>query len=422
MEPPKNISFVVALLTLLASMVTNRAAAAPMGIEQVVEMAMQLSPQVRAARARWESAQHSILQNYAPEDPFVAFSSLDSPTNGFTSASERSFEASAAFQFPGKAILQADIAKRSAEMARLNYEAVVRDIRSNAATAFYQLSLDEALAGRVQTTISDLKEVAGATNQNQPKADAEAVAAQITEEQQNIRRLDRARADDGIRLNTLLRRSADEPIEIDATLAVEPIQERAEDLTDRAWRKRQEILQLALTCENAETALQLAKLQYAPDYSIGYAFNHYVLAAAAPAPNLTQTHNVWIGFNLPLFFWMKQKEDVVRAGYDLEAAREDLDGLRINTAAGVALLYRHAQFDYEEALMYRDTIVPSREEVFHNALAAYRKNGEYLAELVQVRVQLREAHSSFLQAASRLMQDRIALEQEIGGPLRENAH
>ncbi len=147
-----------------------------------------------------------------------------------------------------------------------------------------------------------------------------------------------------------------------------------------------------------------------------------MLDSAAPAPNLTQTHNVWIGFNLPLFFWMNQQEDVVRAGYDLAAAREDLDGVRINTAANVAVLYRHAQFDYEEALMYRDTIVPSREEVFHNALAAYRKNGEYLAELVQVRVQSREARPSFLQAASRLMQDRIALEQEIGAPLRDNTH
>jgi cobalt-zinc-cadmium efflux system outer membrane protein len=422
MQAPKNTSFMIAILTLIASMVAIRAAAAPMGVDQIVDMAVELSPQVRAARARWESAKHSILQNYAPEDPFVGFSSLDSPTNGFTSASERTFEASASFQFPGKAFLQADIAKRSAEIARLSYEAMVRDIRTNAATAFYQLSLDEALKERVLKTISDLKEVAAATNQNQPKADAEAVAAQIAEEQQNLRRLDRARADDGIRLNTLLRRGPDDAIETDPRLEVEPIEERVEDLTDRAWHKRQEILQLALTSENAETGLKLAKLQYAPDYSIGYAFNHYVLDAAAPAPNLTQTHNLWIGFNLPLFFWIKQKEDVVRAGYELEAARDDLDGLRINTAAQVALLYRHARFDYEEALLYRNTIVPSREEVFHSALSAYRKNGEYLAELVQVRVQLREARSAFLQAASGLMQDRIALEQEIGEPLRANTH
>ena len=144
------------------------------------------------------------------------------------------------FKLPGKALLRSfDIAKRSAEIARLSYEAMVRDIRTNAATAFYQLSLDEALKERVLKTISDLKEVAAATNQNQPKADAEAVAAQITEEQQNLRRLDRARADDGIRLNTLLRRGPDDAIETDARLELEPIEERVEDLTDRAWHKRQ---------------------------------------------------------------------------------------------------------------------------------------------------------------------------------------
>ena len=115
---------------------------------------------------------------------------------------------------------------------------------------------------------------------------------------------------------------------------------------------------------------------------------------------------------------MKQKEDVVRADYDLQAAREDLQGLRINTAAQVTLLYRHAQFDFQEALRYRDTIVPAREEVFKSALAAYRKHGAYLAELVHGRVQLREARSAYLQAAARLMQDRISLEQEIGEPLK----
>ena len=421
MAPPGNIR-VAAIMMLMGSLSANVVAAAPLSLDQIVDMAVQVSPQVHAARARWESAKHSIMQKYAPEDPVLSFSSLDSPTNGFSDASSRTYEVDQALQFPGKALLQGERAKRSAQIARLSYEAVMRDVRTNAATEFYQLSLDEALRYRVVNTINDLKEVAGATKANQPKADAEAVAAEITEEEQNIRRFDQALADDKIRLNTLLRRPADEPIEIDSTLEVEPIGERVDDLVDRAWHRRQEILQFALSSENAATALTLAKLEYAPDYYVGYSFNHYLLDSAAPGPNLTQTHNIWVGFNLPVFFWMKQKEDVIRADYDLQAAREDLEGVRIDTAAQVTLLYRHAQFDYQEAVRYRDSIVPTREELFKSALAAYRKNGDYLAALVHVRAQLREARSSFLEAAARLIQDRVELEQEIGEPLRPPAH
>ncbi len=158
MAPPGNIR-VAAVLMLIISMVANRAVAAPLGLDQIVDMAVEVSPQVHASRARWESAKHSILQRYAPDDPLLSFSSLDSPTNGFSNASSRTYEVDQALQFPGKALLQGERAKRSAEIARLSYEAVMRDVRTNAATEFYQLSLDEALKYRVVTTISDLREV-----------------------------------------------------------------------------------------------------------------------------------------------------------------------------------------------------------------------------------------------------------------------
>lgn len=35
-------------------------------VEQLVEVAIELNPQVRAAKQQWYAAQHQILQNYAP--------------------------------------------------------------------------------------------------------------------------------------------------------------------------------------------------------------------------------------------------------------------------------------------------------------------------------------------------------------------
>lgn len=394
------------------------AAAVPLSVDQVVALALKVSPQVRAARARWESATHSVTQNYAPADPVVGFSSLDSPTNGFSAASDHAFQVSESFQFPGKALLQGGNAKRTAEIARLSYEAAVRDVRTRAAAQCYQLSLDGALNSRIVQTISDLRQMAEATDPSRRKADSEAVSVVISEEQQNQRRLDLARADDEITLNALLHRRPEEPVEINAPLELEPVRERLDDLIDRAWSKRQEILQLALASQNAESALELARLQYAPDYSVGYFFNHYLLPSDAPGPGLTQTHNVSISINLPLFFWMKQRKNVTRAGYDLEAAHADLDALRIDTAARIAVLHRHAQFDYQEAIRYHDVIVLKRQEVFEDSLAAYHKHGEDFAELVQAREGLHEARSLYLQATGRLLEDRIALEQELGEPLQ----
>ena len=122
-------------------------------------MAVRASPQVRVARARWEAAAHSVKQNYAPADPMVGFASIDSPTDGFTATSEQGFQISEALQFPGKAILQAGNAQRTAEIAQLSYEAVIRDVRTAAATLCYQLELDKTLLKRVMVTITDLERI-----------------------------------------------------------------------------------------------------------------------------------------------------------------------------------------------------------------------------------------------------------------------
>src|SRR5262249_9170916 len=150
------------------------------------------------------------------------------------------------FQFPGKAFLHADSAQRTAEIARLTYDAAVRDAGANAAIACYQLALDRALDSRIIQTINDLQQIAGATRGDHRKANSKAVAAQIAEEQQNQRRLELARGDDEIQLNTILHRGFDEPVELDIAVELKPVQERVDALIERAWSRRQEVLQLAL--------------------------------------------------------------------------------------------------------------------------------------------------------------------------------
>ena len=350
--------FLAVALSISAILAAAVASAAPLSEEQVVAAVLEVNPRARAARARWQSATHTVMQTLAPADPILGFSSIDSPTNGFTDASAHTLAVNQSFQFPGKAILQHRNAQRAAEIARLSYEAVVRDLRTTTKTVYYQMMLDTALARYVAKTIADLETIAAATDTRHTVAQSAGVTAELGDERQKQRRAELARADDETQLNALLNRRPDEPIEIDTTLPLKPVPGRVDDLIERAWTMRQEILELALQAENAETALKLARLEYAPDYTLGYYFDHYILPSDAPAPNLTQDHSVWFTFNLPLYFWMKQSEDVKRAGYDLEAAREDLNSIKVRTAAKVTILWRHAQFDYQDALVYRDTVLP----------------------------------------------------------------
>jgi outer membrane protein TolC len=251
-------------------------------------------------------------------------------------------QGSASFQFPGKGYLQGNTAKRTAEIARLTYDAAVRDVRARTEVQYYQLAIDGALINNVTRTIKDLERFTSRIGPADTEYSA-AISADLADATQRRRRFEIAHADDETRLNELLNRRPDEPLNIEVVLDLEPIAGRVDQLIARAWSRRQEILQAAQHEQNAETALTLAKLEYTPDYTIGYSFNHCLLDSDAPASGLTQTHSIWISFNLPLFFWMKQNEDVKRARFDLEAAREDLSSIRNQSACEVTILFRHAE-------------------------------------------------------------------------------
>jgi len=165
--------------------------------------------------------------------------------------------------------------------------------------------------------------------------------------------------------------------------------------------------------------LELAKLEYAPDYTIGYTFDNYLLASGAPSPNRLQDHGLSINFNIPLFFWLKQEEDVKRANFDLEAARDDANSIRSQTAAGVTNLYRTAQLAYQTATLYRDSLIPLARQDFQVAVVAYESGKIDFIALASTLRRSYDSHVAYLQAANQFLASRVALEHAIGEPLTQ---
>ncbi len=395
-----------------------------LGAEQLVQIAVEVNPQVRAARARWMSAEHSIKQTYVPNDPVFTYANIDSPTSGFDHAAAHSIVVSDSFQFPGKALLQADNAKRAANIARLQYDATVRDIRAAVETRYYQVLLDSALLAVNAENVANLEQVlkvtqvAYAANQV-TQTDFISAEFDLAAARQNQQQLRVNEDNDRTMLNQLLNRSPDEPLALDETLSFKRLSVPLDALVTRAAAVRQEILQAALAERSRATALKLARLEYAPDYTVSYTFDNYLIPSAGPTLNALQDHGWAFGFNMPIFFWVKQKEDVRRAESDLEAARDDLGSIRSQTAAAVTTLYRSAQLAYATAVLYRDTLGPLARQDFQVALVAYSSGKIGFMELAGALRRNYDARVNYLQAANQFVANRVALEQAVGQPLGE---
>jgi outer membrane protein, heavy metal efflux system len=389
---------------------------------QLVELAVEMNPQIHSMRAQWEAAQHQILQNYAPADPIFTFTNVDASHGLLNHAAAHSHSLTENFQFPGKAVLQAEQAKTTANIARFAYEAGIRDLRAAVETGYYQVLLDQALIDVEAQNIENLRQVLKVTEiayEAQQAAQTDFITAEVnlSQAQLQLRQYRVNKANDETGLNQLLYRDPDNPLNLDRTMRLERLALPLQTAVDMAFQARQEILEAALTERNQNTALELARFEYVPDYQVGYSYDQFLQSGAQPLANVTHGNTLSIGFNLPIFFWIHQSEDVKSAQYSLDAARWNLKLIRSQTAALVTQLYRSAQFAYESAQLYQESLIPLANQDFQVGLTAYQSQKIDFLTLSAALQASYATRAAYLQNANQFLAGQVALEQAIGAPL-----
>ncbi len=384
---------------------------------QLVEIAVEVNPQIKAARAQWEAAQHQILQNYAPADPVFTYSNVDSSKD--FNAAVHAHALSENFQFPGEAFLQADESSRTAEIARLTYEAAVRDLRAAVETAYYQVLLDSALIEVNAENIANLKQVVRVTQVQYTggqAAQSDLIGAELALQQAQLqqRQYQTNRLNDRVGLNQLLYRRPASPLNLDQKIELKPLEIRLNKAVDTATHARQEILEAALTEKNSTTAVTLAEMEYLPNYTLGYEFDYILQVGAQPLPHVTQGNTWTIGFNLPIFFWIHQREDVRSAQHSLQAARYSMNSVLSQTEATVTQLYQSAQFAYESAQVYSGELIPLADKDFKVSLVAYQTGKVDFLTLSSALQSDYASRLTYLQNANSFFAGEVALEQAMG--------
>jgi cobalt-zinc-cadmium efflux system outer membrane protein len=404
------------------AMASNARAQSGLNADQLVELAIESSPQIHSMHAQWEAANHQILQNYAPADPIFTFSNVDASHGLLNHAATHSHQLSENFQFPGKAVLQADQARDTAKIARFAYEAAIRDLRAAVKTAYYQILLDDALLEVNGQNIENLHQVlkvceiaysaAQAAQSDFILAEVNLAQAELQQRQYRVNK-----ANDETNLNQLLYRDPDNPIKLERTMHLDRLNLPLATAVDMASRARQEILEAALTENNQNTALELAEFEYVPDYQVAYSYDQFLQSGAQPLANVTHGNTLSIGFNVPIFFWIHQNEDVKAAQFSLDAARSNLKLIRSQTEAAVTQVFRTTQFAYESAQLYKSSLIPLANQDFQVGLTAYQSGKIDFLTLSAALQASYATQAGFLQSANQFFAGRVALEQALGVPL-----
>jgi outer membrane protein TolC len=215
-------------------------------------------------------------------------------------------------------------------------------------------------------------------------------------------------------LNQLLYRRPASPLNLDRKIELKRLEIRLDKAVDTATHARQEILEAALAEKNSTTALKLAEMEYLPNYTLGGEYDLLLEPGTRPNPNVHQGWTFTFGFNLPIFFWIHQREDVFSAQHSLQAARYSMNSVLSQTAATVTQLYQSAQFAYESAQEYSRMLIPLADKNFRVSLIAYQAGK---VDFLTLSSALQNAYASrltYLQNANQYFAGEVALAQAMG--------
>ena len=413
-------SWLLILSIFLASSFGESVAAGPDPSPGVLELAplireaLDRNPEVRAAREQVHAMQERVPQATALDDPEVKIQLWNIPESLDLTKTQRTIYGLAQrFPFPGILSQQEQIAVREADQAAQRVAAKERKLTAAVKVAYSELFYAHKAIEIHHEQITLLKqffEIANAKFRVGKGTQVDVLRAQVELSKlfQRLPLLDQRQQTAEARLNTLLNRDPQAPLDVPRKPATRPMVLTREQLQEYALRLRPELREADLVVAQFESATKLARLQHYPHLRVEL--------------QRWQNYNTDDGFggnftlNLPFAFWTKSKYDagVREAVAHVEAARLRKQALENLTRFQVKDLVAQVAATERVLELYATTVLPQAQHTLNAANAGYRTDRTDFLDLVDAERALITYQLEHLRALVDREQQLASLERVVG--------
>ena len=346
---------------------------APLQIGDLVRQTLERNPEIQAARRIVEAAQARIPQARAWPDPRISFSYGGNALPPLTlmrgdPSSQRQIMAEQEIPYPGKTKLRSLIATQEASAEELNYEATWRRVIAEAKQAYFDLYFvdqglstvrrDRDLLDRFEKVAEVRYSVGKAAQQDVYKAQVE--LSRLNERQTMLEQAQRTLA---AQLNSLRNLPVNTPVGAPAELHPSTPSQTLEDLENAAQANYPVLKRQRTMTEANRYAVDLAKRELHPDFSVGYA---YMQRSALP-----DMKGITFSITLPVYHRIKQDQAIAEAAANLESSRRMVDNELAMLRYRVKQEYLTAQTTDTLLALYSKGIVPQSSLALESSVASY---------------------------------------------------
>ncbi len=387
--------------------------------DDVERIALAANPEIAVAARRVAIAEAHVPLQGALDDPSVMYRGwgvpLSQPWN--YNGAQNMFSVSQTFPGAGKRALRTSVAESGVDVAKAQLAQVRLDVRVRVRKAFNDLLLaqDELRIhdqhvelARQAIEAARIKYTVGKVSQ-QDILKAQVTLTALAEHMIRFGRdADLARA----RLNTLLGRAPDTPLNIQGEYAILAALPAVQKLEDLALQSRPDLVAARQAAERSHKEQALSKKAYLPDFTVSAG---YMLMQ--PSASMRNNYMVEGSMNLPWLNRRKHDAEIAEATASATEQDEELAALRNAAFGQVQDALVEARAAQQLAHMYGDQLRPQAEATLQASVIAYENDKTDFLDLLNSQMTVVDVDLDWFQAIADFDTRMADLELATGTPL-----
>ena len=334
------------------------------------------NPELKAARREVDMRTARIAPAGAPPDPSLSFGYMGGflrppffPSSG-TPDGFRQVGASQEIPYPGKLALRSRVAATEADAARWNTEDVRLTLIAELKTSYFEYVLADRsleIVGRNKQLLEQVRDIAEAQFRVGKGLQQDVLKAQL-EVSMLIERaavLEQERATARAKVNALLYRAQDSPVDTQLAFDATPLPDDVQQLRASALERYPALRRDEQVIQRGQQGLALARKEVLPDFAVN-------LTTQQPVGGMPWSYGVDVMVKVPLFWQRKQRPMIAEAAASLDAGQRMRENTLAQAQGAVTGGYVTASTARRLTTLYTDTILPQARLTLESSLAAYQ--------------------------------------------------
>ena len=394
-------------------------------LPNLIRIAVDRNPKVKAAKARWQATIEQYPQVTALPDPMFMYGYFLRSVETRVGPQRHRVSFSQAFPYPGTLDAAGEVVKKAVEIERVKHEQVIRDLIVELKLSYHELAyLQRAveLTRQNHQLIASILAIA-TTRYAEGKAilnDVLKAQSQLAQLEYDLILLAELQRVEHANINGILSVPSATPLGATVPVAYEPLDVVLADIEKQALSKRQELRIAALTIEKATKGIALAELQTKPMLKFDLMTVETGEALMFDAPG-SGKNPFSIGFAVTIpWSSLKNSSKVRQAQQNRENVTANKRVLEDETKVALQKIYFRLENARRLVELYETTLIPQAGAAIEIAETWHQEGPKSIAGFLETQSVWLNFNLARLRAIADYQQNLARLEKLIGGKIDDS--